>query len=256
VGAITALELELFPVATVYAGSLFWPIEQARRVLRAWREWTDTVPLECESLGRLLQLPDVPFLPEHLRGRSFVLVELAFLGTEAAAQALVRPLRALAPELDTLTMMPASGLSAVNMDPEAPVPYAGEGLLLTEVTAATIDSLVETFVGSSLLHVEMRHLGGAAAERSVGHGLLGAIDEPFLLFTFGLTPDAEVLAAVGRDVLALLERLGPWASERRYLNFAESPMDPRSIYGPGTDRLRRVKAARDPSGLFVANHPV
>ena len=45
--------------------------------------WIETVPEACESLGRMLQLPDVPFLPEHLRGRAFVLVELAFIGSAA-----------------------------------------------------------------------------------------------------------------------------------------------------------------------------
>jgi FAD binding domain/Berberine and berberine like len=256
VGAVTALELELFPVARVYAGSLFWPIEQASRVLGAWREWIESVPVECESLGRMLQLPDAPFLPEHLRGRSFVLVELAYVGTGADGDVLVRPLRDLGPAFDTVAVLPTSELSVVNMDPEVPVPYAGEGLLLTDASSGTIDALVEAFVGSSLLHVEVRHLGGAAAASSPDHGLLDAIDEPFLLFTFGLTPDADVLEAVERDVRVLLERLEPWAGERRYLNFAESPMDPRRIYGPGHDRLRQVKAAYDPAGLFVANHPV
>ena len=75
VAAVTAIELELFPIAEVYAGALFWPIERAAEILNAWRRWIETVPDECESLGRMLQLPDAPFLPDHLRGRSFVLVE-------------------------------------------------------------------------------------------------------------------------------------------------------------------------------------
>ncbi len=48
-----------------------------------------TVPEACESLGRMLQLPDVPFLPENVRGRSFVLVEVAITGDRDAAAALV-----------------------------------------------------------------------------------------------------------------------------------------------------------------------
>ncbi len=39
------------------------------------------MPDECESLCRMLQLPNAEFLPEHLRGRSFAMVEAAFLGT-------------------------------------------------------------------------------------------------------------------------------------------------------------------------------
>ena len=64
--------------------------------------WVDDVPETCDSLGRMLQLPDVPFLPEHLRGRSFVLVEAASSGRAAEGDALVRPLRDLGPEMDTM----------------------------------------------------------------------------------------------------------------------------------------------------------
>ena len=55
----------------------------------------------------------------------------------------------------------------------------------------------------------------------------------------------------------LLEALGPWDSGRRYLNFAESSMDPRSIFPVESyDRLERAKARYDPTDMFVANHSV
>ena len=136
VGAVTAIELELFPIAEIYAGALFWPIERAAEILKAWREWIETVPDACESLGRMLQLPDVPFLPEEVRGRSFVLVEAAVIGNASDGAALLQPLRDLGPEMDTIAMMPASQLSVVNMDPDDPLPYSGEGILLTDLPRA------------------------------------------------------------------------------------------------------------------------
>ncbi len=257
VAAVTAIELELYPITDLYAGALFWPIERAAEILNAWRGWIETVPDECESLGRMLQLPDAPFLPDHLRGRSFVLVEVAFIGSAFEGDALVRPLRDLGPEFDTVGMIPASDLSLVNMDPDDPLPYSGEGILLADLTPASIDAMVESFVGSPLLHVEVRHLGGAAGIHSADHGVLDAIDQPFVCFTFGLTTDADVLAAVERHVERLLGVLGPWDSGRRYLNFAESRMDPRSIFpAESYDRLRRAKARYDPTGMFLANHAV
>ena len=208
VAAVTAIELELFPVPEIYAGALFWPIERAAEVLHAWRDWIGTVPETCESLGRMLQLPDVPFLPEPVRGRSFVLVEAALIGSEDDGAALLQPLRDLGPEMDTVALMPTSELSLVNMDPDFPLPYSGEGILLTDLPPAGIDRLVEAFVGSPLLHVEVRHLGGAAARRSADHGVLDAIDQPFVAFTFGLTPDADALAAVEHHVRSVLGALG------------------------------------------------
>jgi FAD/FMN-containing dehydrogenase len=257
VGAVTAIELQLFPVAQIYAGAMFWPIERATEILAAWREWTETVPETCESLGRMLQLPDAPFLPDPVRGRSFVLVEAAFIGSAEDGAALLQPLRDLGPEMDTVAMMPASDLSLVNMDPEFPLPYSGEGKLLDDFPTEAIDPMVHAFVGSPLLHVEVRHLGGAAAVHSPDHGVLDAIDQPFIAFTFGLAPDADARAAVDHHVERVLGALGPWDSGRRYLNFAESSVDPRSIFPAETyERFRRVKAAYDPTGMFVANHSI
>ena len=54
----------------------------------------------------------------------------------------------------------------------------------------------------------------------------------------------------------ILERMRPWDSGMRYLNFTESTVDPRSIYGRGTDRLREIRARVDPGALFLPNHPV
>jgi FAD/FMN-containing dehydrogenase len=255
--AVTALEIELVPVPEIYAGALFWPIERAAVILGAWRRWIETVPESCESLGRLLQLPDLPFLPESIRGRSFVLVEAACLGPETDAAALMQPLRDLRPEIDTVANMPTNELSVVNMDPEAPLPYAGDGLLLSDFPLEAIEPLVASFVGSPLLHIEIRQLGGAAAVRSPEHGVLDAIDQPFVAFTFGLAPDAGALAAVEQHVNEILGVLGPWDSGRRYLNFAETSVDPRSIFPSDThERLLEVKARYDPTNLFRANHPI
>ena len=87
--------------------------------------------------------------------------------------------------------------------------------------------------------------------------MLDAIDQPFVCFTFGIAPDAESHAAVDHHARLLLAALGPWDSGRRYLNFAESRVDPRSIFpGESYDRLKAVKARYDPTDMFVANHPI
>jgi FAD/FMN-containing dehydrogenase len=256
-GAVTALELALYPHAEIYAGCLFWPIERAAEILHAWRGWIDSVPDECESIGRMLQLPDVEFLPDHLRGRSFVLVEPAFLGSESDGAALVQPLRDLGPELDTVALMPTGDLSLVNMDPDFPLPYAGDGTLLDDFPAAAVDALVETFVGSPLLHVEVRHLGGALRSAPAGHGCVPTIDQPFILFTFGLAPDPGVEAAVEQSVERVLRAVEPWDSGRRYLNFLESRADPRSVFPEASyARLRELRGRYDPQGVFAANHPI
>ena len=256
-GAVTAIEFALYPIEQVYAGAFFWPIERAAEILNAWRTWVETVPVECESIGRLLQLPDAPFLPDHLRGRSFALVEVAFLGSESDGAALVQPFRELEPELDNVALMPARDLSLVNMDPDFPLPYAGDGILLADYSPAATDALVEAFVGSPLLHAEVRHLGGALRVGSPDNGCLDTVDQPFLFFTFGFAADAELHAAVEHHVELVLSGLEPWNSGRRYLNFTESRADPRTMFAEASwDRLQEVKTTYDPGELFLANHSI
>jgi hypothetical protein len=257
VAAVIALEIGLLPITEIYAGAMLWPIERAAEILGAWRGWIETVPDECESLGRMLRLPELPFLPPNLSGRPFVLVEAAFLGSQADGETLLRPLRGLGPEIDTFAMMPPRDLTLVNMDPEEPLPYAGNGRLLSDLPAGAIGPLIDAFVGSTLLHVEVRHLGGAVATSSSKHGVLDAIEQPFIAFTFGLAPTPEAQAAVEADVDRVFGSLAPWDSGRRYLNFAETATDPRSIFPESTyDRFLQVKSTYDPNGMFRANHPV
>ncbi|MFC7585113.1 hypothetical protein ACFQYP_16255 [Nonomuraea antimicrobica] len=63
-GVVTGMEIDLFPVARIYGGSLFFDLEQAPDLLDAWRRWTATVPEEMTSAVTALPYPDLPFLPE------------------------------------------------------------------------------------------------------------------------------------------------------------------------------------------------
>jgi FAD binding domain/Berberine and berberine like len=256
-GVVTALELQLYPISELYAGVLFFPTERGAEVLNAWRTWTEDVPDEVTSVGRFLQFPPLPDIPEHLRGRSFVVIEAAMIMDDFRASELLEPLRALGPEMDTFATIPIEDLKHLHMDPPAPVPGSGDGMLLSELTPETIDALTRTSVGSSLLSVEVRHLGGAVAEARPGNGALAKIDAEYLMFAVGITPTAEAKAVVDADVAAVHEALAPWDSGRRYLNFAEVKVTGQSIWGPEPlARLKRVKAAWDAGNVFRSNHEV
>lgn len=258
-GVVTALELELFPIRELYGGVLFWPQERAAEVLEAWREWAAGVPDEMTSLGRLLNVPPLEELPEALRGRSFVVVEAAWLGDEADGSEQLTALRELGPEIDTFAMMPPTGLPALHMDPPEPVPGAGDGILLGDFPSGAIDALVGAAgpgTDSPLVSVEVRHLGGAAGRPGADHGALAAVEAPYALFAVGMAPNPEMKQGVVKRLDRLQAALAPWDAGR-FLNFTERPTDTVRMFPDETyRRLREVKSKYDPDNVIQANHEI
>jgi FAD/FMN-containing dehydrogenase len=258
-GVVTALELELHPVAEVHAGMLLWPIERAREVLRAWRDWTERVPDSVTSVGRLLRFPPLAELPPFLSGRELVVVEATFLDGQEEADELLADLRALAPELDTFATVPAADLSQLHMDPPQPVPGIADHRLLGALPPHAIDALLDVAgagVASPLLSVELRHLGGALAVGGPGHGALDRVEADYVMFAVGVPASPEVGAAVHAHLAAVGGALQPWDAGREYLNFAERPSSAWRVFGTALARLMTVRAMYDPHGRFQANHPV
>lgn len=258
-GVVTALELELFPVRELYAGVLFWSQERAAEVLGAWHEWAAGVPDEMTSIGRLLNVPPLEEIPEPVRGRSFVMVEAAWIGDEAGGSEQLAALRELGPEMDTFAMIPPTGLGALHMDPPEPVPGAGDGMLLGDFPAEAIDAMVGTAgpgTDSPLVSIEMRHLRGAAGRSDPAHGVRDALDASYALFAVGVAMNDAMKQTVVQRLERLQAALAPWAAGS-LLNFAERPLDPAGMF---TDeayrRLREVKSKYDPDNLIQANHEI
>ena len=259
-GVVTALEFALHPVDEVYAGALFFPFERAAEVLHAWREWTASVPEELTSVGRLLQFPPLELIPEPFRGRSFAVVEAAYLGTGAAGSQLLGPLRRLEPQMDTFAVVPPAALPALHMDPPDPVPYVAGDVMLGDLPPPAIDELVSVAgpgSGSPLLSVELRHLGGAVARPQPGHGALPALDGSMVVASVGFAPDPQSGAASAAQLAKISGALEPYQAGHRYYNVVETQVDPSAFFdSQSLDRLRRVKQEYDPGNLFRASHEI
>ena len=259
-GVVTALEFELYPVPELYAGMLTWPWERTADVLHAWGEWVSGLPREMSTWARVLQVPPLPDIPEPVRGRQLVVVEAAYLGAEGSGAELLRPLRDLAPELDTFAAVPPAALGYLHMDPEDPVPFATNGQLLDELPPAAIDAIVEAVgpdSGSPLLSLELRLLGGALSEAPPDAGAVSSVDQAFLTLGVGMVMDPGMAPSINAHLDLVSNALEPWDSGIQYGNFVDVPIDTRMCYPPETfDRLQEVKARYDRDDLFRANHPI
>lgn len=259
-GVVTEIEIALVPVAEVFAGWLMWPIDRANEVLSTWVDWTAAAPDEVTSVGRLFQFPPIPEMPEHVRGRQFVVVEAAYLGDEQSGRELLRPLLELDPEIDTFAVVPAEALSHLHQDPPHPVPAIGNGWLLGDLDTEAVARLVTTAAmdgTSPLLSVELRQLGGALGVAAVNGGALSHVEAPFALFAIGVPMGPVTPGAIDARIDDLQLALAHWSTGKSYLNFTERRIDPQGLFADGVyDRLVEIRQQVDPEGLFRANHPV
>ena len=258
-GVVTALEFEVFSVPELYAGAMFFPVQHASDVLHAWRELLPTAPDELMTWANLMRFPDDEAIPEPVRGGSFAIVMAAFLGAEADGRALLEPVRALGPAIDSFAMVAPDVLGDLAMDPPEPLPFELGHHLLGDVPAAGIDELLTAVRPGSELRldlVQLRHMGGALARRDPGAGARATLPGSISLLGLGVVADEGSAQATATSLASLLDatrayRIGD------YPNFVERSTDTSSFFDAATwTRLRDVKAAYDPRDLFKGNHHI
>lgn len=264
-GVVTSIEFEVFPVSRFYGGCVYFPGEHLARILEAWRNWLPTVGEDMTSSIAIQRLPDIPLLPEPLRGAFVVALRIGYLGSAADGAELIAPLRESAPALmDLVGEKPFTAIGEIHMDPVDPMPYFDRSACLEEFSGSTARALVELTgpeSGCTLANVEIRALGGAFDREPANPNSVPSRGLPYVVFGFavGAPGRGEVLRA---DLAKVIDGLAPWSSGRNMVNFlspdeATDTGGVRGVYGPERfERLAAVKKQYDPTNVFRFNHNV
>ena len=262
-GVVTSMTFELLPLARIYGGSAYFDGAHAPGLLRAYAQWTATLPDQMCTALQLLRLPPLPDIPEPLRGRFTVQLCVAWPGDPAEGKRLVAPMRAAAPAfIDAIGELDYRDLDDVYRDPEHPVPAVEGCLLLRGLPGGAIDTLLELAgpdAATPLLVVALRHMGGALAELPATGDAVGARDAGYLLQTVGILAGPHA-ADVVPATAAARAAMTPWSTGHTYVNLHGTPGDEadraRAWPAETYDRLRRVKGRYDPAGLFRFGHSI
>ncbi len=258
---VTALHLNLIPIAEIYAGALVFPAELGADAVRAYRDWTAGLSDDVTSVVRFITPPPIPDVPEPIRGRPLLTIDGACIGSQEEGEAIVAPLRELGETImDTWGQIPAEGLCRIHMDPENPVPGLGEGLTIRELPDEAIDAFASVAgpgSGSPMLLSELRHLGGALGRPDPNGGALTHLETEFVMYSVGMPMTPELGEAIPQYLKQIEQTMQPWAGEGSYFNFTERPCDADAILPADVcARLAEVKRQWDPDGMIVANHSV
>jgi hypothetical protein len=251
-GVVTSFEYQLHELAPViYGGTISFPFERARQLLRAYAEITAAAPDELDI--------DVD-VESGDNGSRDVTFGVCYCGPQAGAEKAVAPLRKLGkPIKDALG--PASYVKLQGSD--SMPGYSNEGLhikggLLPAVTPQLIDAIIDYIEHnpSDSFDIGIEHMGGAisrVAPEATAYFNRGASHNLLVLGYWKVPGDgAERNAAWVRGAWKQLEPF----TQGHYVNIATSDASDnraRSAYGDNYPRLAAIKKRYDPNNLFRFN---
>ena len=126
----------LYPVPRGLRRHVIWPWERAAEVLRRLApSGPDALPDERDHVGRILQLPPLPEIPEPLRGRQLVVIEAPPRRRRRAAPSCSRRCARSGPRSTRSRWCPAAALRACTWTRRSPTPGVGDYAMLDDLPA-------------------------------------------------------------------------------------------------------------------------
>ena len=247
-GVVTALEYRLHPVGEVVSGALMYPVGRIPEFLQAFVRFLAGAPDEMDAFAQLLPTEQGPRLK----------IDVCYCGDPRMGNDLIRPLRALKPQDDTVRVMSYLEAQSAGGFLLAPVAHFQTNLLLRELGETAIAAITAAINNAAAkCKAIIVPLRGAVSR-------VGLSDTAFALRQPGYEIDmtcvwntpAEKADGV-RWVQATRDNLQPFA-HGVYVNQLGDTSDElvRSGYGPNYARLAKIKKKYDPNNVLRLNQNI
>lgn len=262
-GIVTEFEYRLHPLGPmVLAGLALWPIDQAPRVVRAWRDYVDGGPDELSTGCAIVTAPPEPFVPDSVRGQVAVGIVAMYVGDTARGAGVMQPLKNLAPAVDLIQPMPYTAFQGML---DATAPNGFRSYWRGEYLKTLSDDAIDTFLahgprliaqGKPFSQAIIFRIGQRVAATPDQATAFSHRDANYLFHPISMwqqPADDDRMIAMSR---AFCEAMRPFATGGAYLNF--TPEDRvRDAYGAAKyQRLVALKDRYDPTNLFRLNQNI
>jgi FAD/FMN-containing dehydrogenase len=254
-GVVTSIEYRLHPLGPIVIGGMvLHPWEQARDVLRFYRDFTQSAPDELTTYAGLLHTPD---------GLPVAGIVVCYAGPVEDGERAVAPVKAFgSPLVDLIGPMPFvahqqifdPGFAKGNL-------YYEKSSFMRELSDEAIDVLVTQYerAPSPMSFVVLEHHGGAIRRvRPDATAFAHREPEYNLIPPAAWTDPAASEANIGW-ARQLWDRIRPYSTGATYINYMSEGEDEervRGAYGDNYSRLATLKAKYDPTNLFHLNQNI
>jgi len=251
-GVVTSLEYRLHPVTQVLGGMVIYPLDQARDVLRFYRDFTSTLPDEAEAYAALLTAP---------QGKPVAALILGYNGPIAEGEKVLAPARRFGkPVADVVGPMPYAARQRMLDEPNAihGLQRYWRSAFTEQISDGLIDVMVEgaSSFSSPLSALLLFHMHGAATRVSPTATAFAPRRAQWDFDAIGQWAEGAESPTHIAWVRALWSELEAHLKGSAYVNHLaadDRPEKVRASYGDNYSRLRSLKATYDPKNLFRVN---
>lgn len=262
-GIVTEFEYDLNPLGPqVIAGPIFWPMEEAPKVLRFYRDWIAGCPDELMTIVLQRKAPSLPTVPPELVGKPVLVIGACYAGPVEAGERVIQPLKSFgSPVLD---LCKPKSFVAHQASFDASFPHGWWYYVRSCDVAGLNDDIIDIMadyghrIVSPITSVALWQMGGAVARVGEGETAFNGRQAGFTFNINGNSMSADGFEAERAWARAYWSSLAPYHTSV-YVNFLmeEGEERIRQAYGPAKyDRLKSLKRKYDPTNFFRLNQNI
>ena len=259
-GVVTRFRFQLHDLPHFVGGPLvFAPTPE---VLAGFAAASAAAPEELSTIGYVMPIPPVPFVPAEVHGKLAFVAMLAYSGAPEGAEAAIAPFRALArPIADLVGPVPYTTLYMLDPPPEAKSAVAIRSRYASQFGLSEAKAMLAAMEAcdAPMKMGQIRVLGGAFSRVPTEATAFGHRDAKlaiaFLAMYGGGQEATARYEAWASDAMTTISS----AASGAYVNFLakEGEAGLRAAYPPATlARLRKIKRVYDPENLFRLNQNI